>query len=103
MARGIPVVLSTRTFPNKGAASEYFSDMLHKYVPGDRVADPDSADLASLLERHPNRDEKIGVGVDHFEVQAADYATKCFRVVRSDGTWARFSYKTCISLDSSDT
>ena len=103
MARGNPIILSTRTFPKKGAASEFFSDMLRRYAPGDRVKDVDAADLVSLLDRHPNRVEKIGVGIDHFEVQAADYATQCFRVVRSDGTWARFSYKACISPDSLDT
>jgi hypothetical protein len=103
VARGRPIILLTRTFPTKGAASEFFSEMLRRYAPDDRVRDVDAADLASLLERHPNRDEKIGVGIDHFEVQAAVYATQCFRVVRTDGTWARFSYKTCISPTSSDT
>jgi hypothetical protein len=97
MAKGIPVVLSKRTFPTKGAASEFFSNMLHSYKPGDRVSDADGVDLASVLDRHPSRDEKVGVGVDHFEVQNADYASQCFRVVRTDGTWARFSYKACIT------
>jgi hypothetical protein len=97
MARGKPVILSKRTFPTKGGASEFFSGMLHKYEPGDRVTNTDALDLASLLERHPDRVTKIGVGIDHFEVQSADYASQCFRVVRTDGTWARFSYKTCIS------
>lgn len=97
MARKTPVVLSTRTFPTKGAASEYFSDMLHKYNPGDCVIDADAADLASLLDRHSSRTEKVGVGIDHFEVQSADFGSQCFRVVRKDATWARFSYKACIT------
>jgi hypothetical protein len=97
MVRGIPVVLSTRTFPSKGTASEYFSDMLHKYEPGDHVLDADAIELASLLDRHSSRNEKVGVGIDHFEVQSADFGSQCFRVVRKDGTWARFSYKACIT------
>lgn len=97
MGRKKPVILSTRTFSTQGAASKFFSDMLHRYTPGDRVSDVDAADLASVLERHPDRDEKVGVGIDHFEVQAADYSSQCFRVVRTDGTWARFSYKPCIA------
>ena len=96
MARGKLVVLSTRTFPTQGEAYEFFSEMLHRYKPGDRVAVADAADLSSLLERHPDRGEKVGAGVDHFQVQSADFGSQCFRVVRSDGTWARFSYKTCI-------
>jgi hypothetical protein len=86
-----------------GEASEFFRKMLSRYIVGDRVTDDDTADLASLLERHPNRHEKIGEGIDHFEVQAADYGTKCFRVVRPDGSWVRFSYRACISPDHSDT
>ncbi|MGN8094149.1 DCL family protein [Methylobacterium sp. 22177] len=71
--------------------------MLNRYQPGDRVSDEDGAELADLIKRHPEYAEKSGVGVDHFEVQSADYGTQCFRVVRSDGTWERFSYLTCIS------
>jgi hypothetical protein len=97
MARGKPVILSARTFATQGAASKFFSGMLRKYKPGDRVTDLDAVDLASVLDRHPNRTEKVGIGIDHFEVQAADYASQCFRVVRTDGTWARFSYKACIT------
>ena len=97
MARGTPIILSKRTFPTKGAASEFFSTMLHRYKPGDRVTDADAADLASVLDRHSSRAEKVGVGIDHFEVQSADFASQCFRVVRTDGTWARFSYKACIT------
>ena len=102
MGKKTPVILSTRTFDTKGAASEFFRKMLNRYVAGDRVTDADAVDLASLLEHHPNRDEKVRDGIDHFEVQAADYGTKCFRVIRPDGTWVRFSYKACISPDSSD-
>lgn len=97
MARGKPVVLETRTFATRLAATEHFGTMLDGYQPGDRVSDSDAAELASLLNRHPECDEKIGCGVDHFEVQIADYSTQCFRVVRTDGTWARFSYHACIA------
>jgi hypothetical protein len=86
MARGRPVILNTRTFDKKGDASKYFAEMLSRYPPGDTVSEEDGRDLASLLERHPESVEKIGDGIHHFEVQAADYATQCFRVVRLDGT-----------------
>lgn len=97
MGRGKPVVLSNRTFATRTAAHEHFSAMLKRYHPNERVSDVDAKELESLLQRHPRAKEKIGLGVDHFEVQAADFSTQCFRVVRPDGTWARFSYKTCIS------
>jgi hypothetical protein len=97
LSPGKPVVLSTRTFVNRGEATTHFREMLNRYGPGDRVTDDDAADLASLLERHPDRDEKIGPGISHFEVQLADFNTRCFRVVKKDGAWARFSYYACIS------
>jgi hypothetical protein len=49
------------------------------------------------LDRHPQRDEKIGVGIHHFEVQSADYGTHCFAIVRKDGAAVNFSFKVCIS------
>ncbi len=99
MARGRPVILKTRSFQKKGDATKYFADMLNRYRPGELVSDEDANDLASLLERHPESVDKIGDGIHHFEVQAADYATQCFRVVRLDGTWEKFSYYTCIATE----
>lgn len=78
MARGKPVVLSTRTFPTRGGAFEHFHAMLKRYRPGERVSDSDSEDLASLLLRHPDQKVKVGVGISHFEVQVADYGSQCF-------------------------
>ncbi|MBR0683353.1 DCL family protein [Roseomonas eburnea] len=99
MGRAKPVVLAGRTFSKQGDAWTYFADMLKRYVPGDRVSADDEADLAELLKRHPQADEKIGCGIDHFEVQEADYDTQCFRVVRTDGTWERFSFHVCVAPD----
>lgn len=97
MARGKPVVLPSRTFPNQLSAGEHFASMLKRYRPGDRVSDEDAADLAGLVQRHPEYLERSGIGIDHFEVQSADFGSQCFRLVRPDGTWSRFSYKTCVA------
>lgn len=97
MGRAKPVVLSTRTFAKQGDAKKFFGEMLARYRPGDRVSDEDAKELAELLLRHPSVAEKIGTGIDHFEVQEADYETQCFRVVRSDQTWERFSYHVCVA------
>ena len=89
-------MLETREFANQAAAHAYFKQMLGRYGPGDRVTDEDAADLASLLKRHNEYEEKIGSGVGHFEVMAADYGTHCFCVVRADGSRIDFSYQRCI-------
>ncbi len=97
MARGKPVVLASREFPNQLLASEHFASMLKRYKPGDRLSDQDGAEVADLFKRHPEYEERAGVGIDHFEVQSADFGSQCFRAVRLDGTWARFSYKACVA------
>ena len=99
MARAKPVILSTRVFAKQGDAQAFFSKMLGAYKPGDRVSLIDQNDLAELLKRHPDAVAKIGSGIDHFEVQEADYDTQCFRLVRTDGTWERFSYHVCVAPD----
>lgn len=96
MARGKPVSLETREFANQSLAKDYFKAMLNRYRPGDYVSGKDSADLASLLMRHNEYEEKLGSGIDHFEVMHADYGTQCFCIVRTDGSRIDFSYQRCI-------
>jgi hypothetical protein len=70
--------------------------MLNRYRPTQLVCEEDAADLAALLKRHSEYEEKVGVGIDHFEVMRAEYGTQCFRLVRTDGTGEDFSYLHCI-------
>ncbi|MER9002099.1 MULTISPECIES: DCL family protein [unclassified Mesorhizobium] len=97
MGRARPVILANRTFKTQGDAMAHFGSMLAQYKPGDRVNQGDHGELASMLERHPEATSKIGCGIDHFEVQDADFGSQCFRVVRQDKTWARFSYHSCVA------
>ncbi len=96
MARGKPVELATRSFPNQAVGTEFFRAMLNRYRPGDTVSGEDSLDLAALLERHTECDQKVGCGVDHFTVMRTEHGTQCFRVSRKDGTGTDFSYPHCI-------
>jgi hypothetical protein len=70
--------------------------MLNRYRPGERVNPDDATELASLLKRHNDYQSKVGVGITHFEVIPAEFATQCFAVVRSDGSKEDFSYQRCI-------
>jgi hypothetical protein len=54
-------------------------------------------DLSALLERHDEYTQKVGCGVDHFEVMATEHGTNCFRIVRKDGSGTDFSYRHCIT------
>jgi hypothetical protein len=85
------------SFPSKTAAVEYFKATLHRHSIGARVPDPDNTELGWLLERHPNYQDKAGCGVQHFSVRDAIYGTRCFEIVRTDGSKTDFSYITCLN------
>lgn len=98
MARGIPVELSTRSFPNKKQAGEFFREMRDRYRVGQRLNDADAADLEALLERHPECVDKVGVGIDYFTtMRDPQFNTKCFQIVRTDGSSTDFSAPTAIN------
>jgi hypothetical protein len=104
MGRARQIRLDTRLFARAGDGTKFFSAMLHKYAVGDIVAGEDNHDLAALLKRHDEKDEKIGIGICHFEVGDAPdgYGGKCFWIVRNDGTRIDFSFKHCLEAKASD-
>lgn len=96
MAKAMALQLGEMRFEKKGDALIEVRRTLQRYSLGQRVLSEDEDLLRALLARHPNAAGKIGVGVDHFMVRSADYGTRCFWVVRTDGTTERFSYKECL-------
>jgi hypothetical protein len=98
MGKRRPIQLDTRLFDKAGDGNKFFSDMLNRYPVGTVVNPVDSLDLSSLLKRHDELDEKIGVGIAHFDVAAAPdgHDGKCFWIVRIDGTRIDFSFKHCL-------
>ncbi len=98
-ARKIP--LKTREFAKAGDATAFFKAMLNRYEIGDLVSPQDALDLSALLERHDERDEKIGAGIAGFEVNtppadAPPFSTRCFWIIRRDGSKIDFSYPHCL-------
>ena len=90
-------VTETRTFPRKQDALDFFRSMLHRYKPGERVDDHDAHHLAALLKHHTEYQEKLGAGIDHFEVMWNKYGTHCFKIIRADETQDDFSYMHCVT------
>jgi len=84
-------------FNKKGDALNFFKEMLNGYGLGDKVSAHDQSVLLLALATHPDAVEKIGVGIDHFTVEKADYNTRCFWANRSDGSSVKFSYKSCVN------
>jgi hypothetical protein len=84
------------TFSSKRAAAEHFRAMLYRYEIGEDIPEPDATALRWLLTHHPECEANIGCGVATFAVRHAVHATRCFEVIRSDGSSTDFSYLTCI-------
>lgn len=95
------ISLKTRTFDKAGDATAFFKEMLNRYPIGARVSDQDAAELEALLDRHDERDEKVGNGIAGFEVNvppadAPPFSTRCFWIVRDGGEKIDFSYVHCL-------
>lgn len=97
MARGKPVILDSVTFGNQTLAHNFFHEMLQRYVPGEQVSSNDTIHLAELFKRHPSYLEKIGCGINYFEVMPEKFGSQCFCAVLKDGTKEGFSYKKCVT------
>jgi len=98
------IQVGARRFESYREAHDVFADILHNYSPGSRVSDAHGELLMALLERHDDRDDKIGVGIDHFEVSNAPFnlPNLCFWIVRTNGTRIDFSFPHCLKVKACD-
>lgn len=104
MGKARQIIIDTRTFSKATDAMGYFSDMLNRYSKDQTVNPDDHADLAALLKRHDEYLEKLGPGINRFEVSNAPdgYPGKCFWIVRLDGSRCDFSFKHCLERKSGE-
>ena len=70
--------------------------MLYRHALLEPIAGDDNAFLLELLKKHPRAVEKIGAGVKHFTVENAKGGTRCFYVIRADGSRSDFSFMKCL-------
>lgn len=104
MGRAIPVDLGIKRFSKKKDAKDYFSEMIDRYRKNQDVIGEDAEILYRLIERHPGRDQKVGVGIAGFyrgEPPDAGHRfnsqkDRCFWIRRTDGSETDFSFHTCI-------
>ena len=92
----IPLTIGGLSFPKKGDGADHFRKMLYRHSIGSPIPDPDATELSWLLERHPEFLDKLGGGIEHFSVRDALHGTRCFEIVRKDGSTTDFSFKSCL-------
>ena len=90
------LTINGKEYDSRNLAIEHFRGMLNRYTAGQVVVDDDAADLADLLLRHPEAVDKIGAGIDQFEVRSPpQFGGLCFWIFRTDGSATDFSFPTC--------
>lgn len=93
-----PVDLGSLKFRKQEDAHAHFKRMLNAYHLGDVLSPSDASELGELLKRHPEYDEKLGVGIERFEIMMhPEHPTRCFKIVRADGSKDHFSYPVCVT------
>ena len=70
-----------------------------RYSDGEPLRGKDRRLLVALLKRHPKATSKIGPGVAAIVVDRFVGGTRCFFVVRTDGTVEDFSIYRCLGSD----
>jgi len=89
------IVIGTRVYNRKQDAESAIYEVRDRYVGANAMSDDDEF-LRDLVALHPDAEEKIGQGIDHFEARR-NGNNICFRVVRTDGTETDFSFLKCLN------
>ena len=91
------IYLGHKKFKSLTELKDYFGKYLKAAALGQTVEEPEASLLKELLRYHANADKKLGE-LDHFEVNYhPEYKdTKCFLVIKQDGTKEDFSYVKCV-------
>ncbi|WCJ19100.1 DNA-directed RNA polymerase IV subunit 1 [Euphorbia peplus] len=87
------------TFNDIQRLSQAASKILKKYPIDQELNETDKDTLLRALRFHPRGDEKIGAGAKDIKViNHPEYeGSRCFSVVRMDGTIEDFSYRKCVN------
>ena len=81
---------------NKADTRKYIQRILKRYDVGQEVNNSDEIYLLTrLFEKHPHWEIKKGCGIKSIRVRQGSYNSKCFEILRLDGTTTDISYTQC--------
>jgi len=84
--------IGERKFLTKKEALNHYKGILNSYDFGELINEQDFLEVLALLETHPRKEEKKGVGIKQIRIAKLKYKTKAFELVRLDGSTEYFSY-----------
>ncbi|KAM0936174.1 putative protein DCL [Dioscorea sansibarensis] len=93
-----PKSLGPKVFGSSVEMFDYFMKLLHSWSTNVDVNKYEHLVLLDLIKKgHPEPDKKIGVGIQAFQVRVHPaWKSRCFFLVRSDGTSDDFSFRKCV-------
>lgn len=91
------VYLGHQKFRSVTEVRDYFGKLLKKAEVGTKLVNPESDLMKELIKYHNKGEDKMK-GFDHFEINyhPEHNDTKCFLIVRDDGSKEDFSYVKCV-------
>ncbi|MFK5892069.1 MAG: DCL family protein [Pseudomonadota bacterium] len=91
-----PIIFGNYQFKTKKSATEEIRHRINKYETGDKLNAVDELFFESLFMLHTEYSKKIGVGIDHIEVERDFHNNRCLFIHRVDGTKIDCSWVHCV-------
>jgi hypothetical protein len=98
MGKKCPITIGEYEFGTNKNAKEAVKRILNGHQMGYTLTGDEGTFIRDLIALHPATEDKIGCGIDHIEIRPdPDYgATRCFHIIRPDGSSSDVSYQKCI-------
>ncbi|MES3004873.1 MAG: DCL family protein [Patescibacteria group bacterium] len=98
------IEIGEKTFKTIGDAEDFIRTILYKYPLNEPLIGDDLVFICELLKLHPDKDEKIALGVKSIIVErdATFGKTHHFSIVRPDNSTEDFSLKKCLTQSMND-
>ena len=92
------VKLGPKKFDTPEEMIKYFSFILNNMTVNQDMNDYEFMVVDECLRRaHPEAEKKIGCGIKTFQIRThPEHDTRCYSVVRTDGSCEDFSYRKCV-------
>lgn len=98
MAKRTPIQIGNEVFTTKKAVQERCREIIRGARDGEPLGAEVHSFLSALLAGHPQAEHKVKDGVDRFTVgPAPGFPSRCFWLVRTDGTATDFSFNECLT------
>lgn len=97
-AMNIPIQIGANSFKSKADAKNHARAIMARHAVGEPITGVDELFLRDLITCHPEAIQKTGCGISYFtsQIDPVWKTTRCFVIVRNDGSTTDFSFHTCI-------